>query len=68
LTVNHALLATAVSRRESGMTFELYDPNAPERTAELTFDFGERRFRFERNNYFGGGVVDVYEVYKNALF
>jgi hypothetical protein len=56
----------AVSSQDGTLIFEGYDPNDPSRPAQLTW--ADRHFRFERNNYFAGGEVNIYEVYRNALF
>jgi hypothetical protein len=65
-TINHVILLYAVSSRDGTLLFEGYDPNDPSRPAQLTW--AGRHFRFERNNYFAGGEVNIYEVYRNALF
>jgi hypothetical protein len=53
---------------EDGTTFVAYDPNNPDHPAELTFDERKRTFLFERNQYFGGGAVKVYEVYHGLFY
>jgi hypothetical protein len=67
-TINHAILLTAVEEDSQGYKFQAYDPNNPAGSATLTFDFAEQRFHFERNRYFAGGPVNIYEVYRNLLF
>jgi hypothetical protein len=68
LKINHAVLVTSGRAEGDWIFFEAYDPNNPEHPARLRFDRNERRFMFERNSYFAGGAVDVYEVFKNAIF
>ena len=45
-----------------------YDPNAPDAPVQLAFDAGTRTFLLERNAYFAGGRVDVYEIYHRPLY
>lgn len=68
LKINHALLLVAVETTAAGAVFKAYDPNQPDRPAQLQFDNEARTFRFEQNRYFRGGDVKVYEVYKNIAF
>jgi hypothetical protein len=67
-TLNHAILIYAERPSEDGTTFVAYDPNNPDQPAELTFDERKRTFLFERNQYFGGGAVKVYEVYHGLFY
>ncbi len=67
-SLNHALLIYDPVSTESGIIFKAYDPNNPGRPAELRFDRATRTFFFERNQYFAGGPVKVYEVYHGLAF
>jgi hypothetical protein len=67
-TLNHAVLIYAVEESPSDLTFVAYDPNDPGRPATLTFHRESRAFLLERNRYFAGGTVRVYEVYRGLLF
>lgn len=67
-TLNHALLLYAVHPDEAGWRFRAYDPNNPQRPAELKFDAIRGTFLLERNEYFAGGPVRVYEVYCSLLY
>jgi hypothetical protein len=67
-SLNHAILIYESRRSETGITFLAYDPNDPSRPAELKFDDVARTFLFERNQYFAGGVVKVYEVYHGLCY
>jgi len=67
-TINHALLIFAVEEREGNFNFSAYDPNDPTRGAKLVFKSENKSFEFERNNYFAGGKVNVYEVYRNLFY
>ncbi len=67
-TLNHAVLIYAAEENPSSITFLAYDPNDPARPATLTFDRESRSFLLERNRYFAGGTVKVYEVYRGIFF
>jgi len=67
-TLNHAVLIYAAEESPSAIMFAAYDPNDPGGPARLTFDRETRAFLLERNRYFAGGTVKVYEVYRGVLF
>lgn len=67
-TLNHAVLIYAAEQSPSAITFIAYDPNDPTRPAALTFDRETRTFLLERNRYFAGGTVKVYEVFRGIFF
>jgi hypothetical protein len=67
-TLNHAVLIYAMEESPSAITFLAYDPNDPGRPATLTFDRESRAFLLERNRYFAGGQVKVYEAYRGLAF
>jgi hypothetical protein len=64
LSINHALLLFAVQETGAALEFDAYDPNQPEAPARLTFDRATRQFRFPSNDYWKGGTLKVYEVYR----
>lgn len=63
LTINHAMLLFAGEETEREIRFSAYDPNDCTAPTTLTFDRTNRTFSLPRNRYFGGGQVDVYQVY-----
>lgn len=65
LRINHAILPYAVTETGDALRFEAYDPNKPGTPLELTFDRGRRRFRLAATDYYVGGDVNVYEVYRS---
>jgi hypothetical protein len=65
LTINHALVLLDVKEIEGRILFSVYDPNKPDSPKELAFDRASRTFNFPANDYFPGGRVDVYEVYRS---
>ena len=68
LTINHALLLFDVRESGNQIRFSAYDPNRPDAPTELTFDRDSRTFQLPGNDYFPGGRVDVYEVYRGWLY
>jgi hypothetical protein len=68
IDINHAMLLFGYAESETGVAFVAYDPNAPEAPVPLAFDRASRTFLFERNAYFAGGRVDVYEIYHRPLY
>lgn len=64
MTINHAVVLYAASETEKEIVFTTYDPNNPRKPAMLTYDRAKRTFFFPANDYFEGGRVDVYEVYR----
>ncbi len=66
--LNHAILIYAEKETPDSVVFQAYDPNNPSRAVELRFERATRSFLFERNQYFGGGPVRVYEVYHGLAF
>ena len=68
LKINHALLLFDVVRVGDSVVFHAYDPNTPARPIEVTYSLGTKRFEMATTEYFVGGFVNVYEVYRNAIY
>lgn len=66
--LNHAIMVVGAEKRGGEFIFTCYDPNNPERPARLKFDTTQDAFIFERNQYFAGGPVKVYEVYRGTCY
>jgi hypothetical protein len=64
LTINHAVLAFGAERTARGIDFEVYDPNLPEAPSTISFSERDGQFTMERNIYWAGGMVNVYETYR----
>ena len=64
LAINHALVLFAVEEVADELHFAAYDPYDPSRPVPLTFDRSARKFLFDRNAYFTGGKVNIYEIYR----
>ena len=65
LTINHSLLLFDATETDTAIEFAAYDPNKPEKPMKLTYDRARRTFSFPANDYFIGGRVDIYEIYRN---
>ncbi|HVT36480.1 MAG TPA: hypothetical protein VHE37_12910 [Nevskiaceae bacterium] len=68
ITINHAVMLYGAVATGSEIAFTVYDPNHPEKPMELLYDRATHTFNFAANNYFEGGRVDVYEIFRGALF
>jgi hypothetical protein len=68
ITINHAMLLYAYVETPGAVRFAAYDPNQPGEPATLVYEHASRTFRLDRNPYFGGGRVDVYEIYHRPWF
>jgi hypothetical protein len=66
--INHALLLYRVAEAPEEIRFEAYDPNDGSQPLQLRFERGDGVFRLAPTRYFGGGVVDVYEVYHSMVY
>jgi hypothetical protein len=65
LTINHAILLFDAKETQTNILFSVYDPNKPDAPKTLVFDRASRTFTFAGNDYWPGGRLDVYEVYRN---
>lgn len=65
LSINHAIVLFAGQKSEKEIQFSAYDPNVPDKPITLTFNRAERCFLFPASDYFIGGRVNVYQVYRD---
>jgi len=65
LTINHAILLFDAKDTEKEILFSAYDPNKPDSPKTLVFDKASRTFTFAGNDYWPGGRVDIYEIYRS---
>jgi hypothetical protein len=63
LSINHALLLFDAKEASSEIEFSVYDPNNPAHPVSLFYERATQSFRLPPNNYFFGGMVNVYEIY-----
>jgi hypothetical protein len=64
LTINHAVVFFDARAEPDRICFSIYDPNNPAKPREIIYDREKRTCFFAANDYFPGGRVDVYEIYK----
>jgi len=62
LSINHAVLAARENEGRPG-SFEVYDPNLPDKPQTLVFDEGLSQFHYPPTFYFRGGAVGVRAAY-----
>jgi hypothetical protein len=62
------VLVYAAQQTADEVRLRIYDPNHPERPMMLIYKRATRTFEFPANNYFGGGRVDVYEIFSGLIF
>jgi hypothetical protein len=65
MTINHAVVVFGAKEASDVIRFSVYDPNNPKVPVTMTYNHETRTFDLPANNYFPGGRVDVYEVYRN---
>lgn len=66
--LNHSIMIYAAEEREGGVDYLAYDPNFPRHPTRLNFDAKTDAFQLERNPYFAGGPVKVYQVYRGCCY
>ena len=65
LLINHGVLVFAAKESAKNIVFSIYDPNKTDAPRMLDYDRATRTFNFAANDYFSGGRVDVYEIYRS---
>jgi hypothetical protein len=65
LSINHAILLFGAKETENEIFFSVYDPNKPDSPKVLTYNRASRTFTFAANDYWPGGKLNVYEVYRS---
>ena len=65
LTINHSVLLFDAKETEKEILFSVYDPNRPDSPKTMTYDRATRTFSFPGNDYWPGGRVDIYEIYRS---
>ncbi|MGV3772900.1 MAG: hypothetical protein ACO1QB_08365 [Verrucomicrobiales bacterium] len=68
LAINHAVLLYEAEELPETIVFRFFEPNDPLTPGVLVYHRAKREFSMDRNSYFAGGRVDVYEVYKNLIY
>ena len=68
LTINHLVLVFDAEETPAEIRFLTYDPNYPDEPQALLYERQTRSFTFGPNKYFGGGLVNVYEIYRSGMY
>jgi hypothetical protein len=68
LSINHCVLVFEAKETEKTTEFSVYDPYRPDEPKILFFDRASRTFSFEQNDYWPGGRLNAYEVYRNWVY
>lgn len=68
VTINHGLALFGATRSEHLVEFDAYDPNVPEHPVNLFYDRKASTFTFPPSKYWGGGALNVYEMYLDGLY
>ena len=68
ITINHGVLVYGAQENGREIRFDTYDPNDPDQSISLVFNRTTRSFSFPPNAYFGGGPLDVYEIYRDGVY
>jgi hypothetical protein len=68
ITINHGVVVYGAKESAGEIRFDVYDPNEPEEPTVLVYDKGSRSFSFPPNRYFGGGPLDVYEIFRDGIY
>lgn len=68
IRINHGVLLFGLRESENTILFDVYDPNMPDAPTTLSFDRASRTFMFPKNFYWGGGGLNLYEIYCGLFF
>lgn len=63
ITINHGIALFRFAESEGAIEFDAYDPNIPENPVKLVYEKQRQQFTFAPNRYWGGGVLNVMEIY-----
>ena len=63
LTINHAVVVYDSVKTAEGIDFTAYDPNTPAAPITIHFNSATKRFVFPETRYYGGGELDIHEVF-----
>jgi len=64
LTINHGMILFDVAETGDNLEFSAYDPNDPEKPAQLKFNRATKKFFLPANSYWAGGGLNVIEIYR----
>lgn len=67
LTINHGMILFDATETKNGFAFSAYDPNLPEKPAQLIYERAQRTFWLPANTYWAGGGLNVIEIFRNWI-
>jgi hypothetical protein len=59
------MILYATEETREGVAFQAYDPNNPNQPQRLAFHSSTRTFSLPANHYWGGGALDIIEIYRS---
>lgn len=65
--INHAVIVYEYRVEKDRIRFRCYDPNNTEASVDLLYDPKERTFSWPATDYFGGGAVNLFPIYRSCL-
>jgi len=68
ITINHGIVLFGMSETEECVEFDAYDPNIPAHPVKLGYDRARKKFIFPPTCYWGGGPLNVIEIYRGGLY
>ena len=68
ITINHGIILYGMSESEQNIEFDAYDPNLPAHPVKLIYDRAQKKFIFPPTCYWGGGPLNVTEIYRGGLY
>ncbi|MGI9590074.1 MAG: hypothetical protein ACR2P8_01800 [Myxococcota bacterium] len=68
VNINHTVVVFRAEETLREVRFEVYDPNYKVAARGLVYDRESRVFRFDRTEFFPGGSVLAWEVYRGLVF
>lgn len=67
LTINHGMILFDATEVENEIRFAAYDPNLPEKPAQLIFNRAAKTFSLPANSYWAGGELNVIQIFRNWI-
>lgn len=68
ITINHGIVLYALAESNGELRFTAYDPNIPANPVTLGYDKAARQFTFPPAIYWGGGPLNVIEIFRGGLY
>jgi hypothetical protein len=68
ITINHGIVLFAMTESDQTIEFDAYDPNIPAHPVKLIYERARKKFIFPPTCYWGGGPLNVVEIYRGGLY